>query len=181
MSDLQKTIEDVQLRINSLENRRRLELQAAANRKEKVFTFQSWGFGGGVSLGDSNSPISGMSIRDMVTQLGDIDAAFAEALIQSQLQRQIELFDTTDSDVAVATQIFSNMALSWLHTTSPAGEVFQRTLARADHERRSPDIPRLPQRTGSGWGYPRSRTWPEGIGEIQGTWHWGQSRIGAQP
>ena len=59
----------------------------------------------------------------MVTQLGDIDASFAEALIQSQLQCQIELFDTTDSDVAVATQIFSNMALSWLHTTSPVGEV----------------------------------------------------------
>jgi hypothetical protein len=123
MSDLQKTIEDVQLRINSSENTRRQELQAASNRKEKVFTFQSWGFGGGISLGDSNSPISGMSIRDMVTQLGDIDAAFAEALILSQLQRQIELFDNTDSDVSVATQIFSNMALSWLHTTSPVGEV----------------------------------------------------------
>jgi hypothetical protein len=123
MSDLQKTIEEVQLRINSPENRRRLELQTALNRKEKVFAFQSWGFGGGVSIGDSNSPIPGMSIRDMVLQLGDIDAEFAEALIQSQLQRQIELFDTTDSDVAVATQIFSNMALSWLYTKSPVREV----------------------------------------------------------
>jgi hypothetical protein len=123
MSDLQKTIEEVQLRVNSPENRRRLELQTALNRKEKVFAFQSWGFGGGVSIGDSNSPIPGMSIRDMVLQLGDIDAEFAEALIQSQLQRQIELFDTTDSDVAVATQIFSNMALSWLYTKSPVREV----------------------------------------------------------
>jgi hypothetical protein len=121
--DLQKTIEEVKLLINSPENTRRLELQTASNRKEKVFTFQSWGFGGGVSLGDSNSPISGMSIRDMVLQLGDIDAVFAEALIQRQLQHQIKLFDTTDSDVPVATQIFSNMALSWLYTKSPMGEV----------------------------------------------------------
>lgn len=122
ISDLQKTIEEVELRINSPENRRRHALQSALHRKEKVFVFNSWCQGGGISVGDAQTPVPGMSIRDMALELGDVDPRFAQAVIERQLQSQIDFFDKVESDVPVATQIFSNMGLSWLYTQNPVGE-----------------------------------------------------------
>jgi hypothetical protein len=115
-------MEQVRSRIDSPENRRRLALQSALNNKERVIAFNSWCWGGGISVGDSFSPVPGMSIGEMAVQLNDIDAGFAAAVIARQLQNQIHFFDRVDSDVPVSTQIFSNMGLSWLYVTNPVGE-----------------------------------------------------------
>jgi hypothetical protein len=120
---LDELIHQVRSLIDSSENRRRLALQSALHRREKVFAFNSWSWGGGISIGDAKTPIPGMSIREMALELGDVDSRFAQAVIEHQLQSQISFFDMVDSDVPVATQIFSNMGLSWLYTQNPIGEV----------------------------------------------------------
>ena len=123
VKELPGVIEQIHSRINSAENQRRLAKQSALNRREKLYSFNSWRWSAGISVGNSASPISGMSIKDMALQLGDVSEEFAAAVIKKQLESQIDFFDHVVSDTPVATQIFSNMGLSWLYTENPVGEI----------------------------------------------------------
>ena len=59
----------------------------------------------------------------MALQLGKLDARFAQAVIEKQLESQLQFFGNAASDTPVATQIFSNMGLSWLYAPQPMGEI----------------------------------------------------------
>ena len=74
-------------------------MQSALNRKEKIFGFNAWQWGGGLSVGDATSPVPGMCIREMALRLGEVDASFAEAVVRRQLESQISFFDSRISDV----------------------------------------------------------------------------------
>ncbi len=115
-------VDKIQELIVSSENARRLAVQSALNRKEKIFGFNAWQWGGGLSVGDATSPVPGLCIREMALRLGEVDASFAEAVVRRQLESQISFFDSRISDVPVATQVFTNMGLSWLYRESPLGE-----------------------------------------------------------
>ena len=120
---LPKLIDQVRTRIDSKENQRRLKLQNTLNRKEKVFAFNSWQWGAGLSVSDALTPVPGMSIKDVSLYLNEVDVDFARIIIEKQLQNQLNYFDKVDSDTPIATQIFTNVGLSWLYSPSPIGEV----------------------------------------------------------
>jgi hypothetical protein len=120
---LPKLIESFFSLIESEENQKRLALQKALNDKEKVFAFNSWKWSAGLSVGDSNSPVPGVSIKDIALNLGEVDVDFARMITEKQLQDQILFFEQADSDTPIAAQVFTNMGLSWLYSPHPIGEV----------------------------------------------------------
>ena len=122
-TSLSKVINQLLKRIGSKENQRRLTLQKALNRREKVFAFNSWQWSAGLPVGDALTPVPGMSIKDIALNLNEIDVNFARMIIEKQLQNQIHFFDQADSDTPIAAQVFTNMGLSWLYSLHPIGEV----------------------------------------------------------
>jgi len=104
--------------INSPENKRRLNLQTSLNNYEKIFSFNSWSYGVGISK-------PGNQLKEIALSLGKIDEKLASLVINLQLENQHNFFNSSISDIPFSTQIFTNMGLSWLYRLSPLGEKYK--------------------------------------------------------
>jgi hypothetical protein len=118
-------LQELRERLESPENERRLALQAALNRREKIFSFNPWCWAAGLSVGDASSPVPGMPIREVASRLSRLDVDFARAVAERQLCLHVQAFDLAVSDVPMATQVWSNMGLGWLYRQGAFGEKYR--------------------------------------------------------
>jgi hypothetical protein len=92
MIELQMSVDPVLSPKESAENLRRLDVQSSLNRRGKVFALHSWYWGAGLSIPNALTPVSGMSVRDVALKLDEVDPCLASAVIDYQLNSQIEFF-----------------------------------------------------------------------------------------